>query len=144
MPRTVNDNKPPLAGETAEGTDDTWPIVYAYTRAQALRDGFLVDVSDMAREAGLLHPCAITRALFETLTPDRAARAHGQSFAGRLWDVLTLARIAAKRAKGDSAYWSVWIDRGDGHRRRQAVWMRVTGEGHNGAPVLTIMLEGED
>ncbi len=33
-----------------------------YTRAQALDDGFLVDVSELAKEAGFRFPVALTRA----------------------------------------------------------------------------------
>jgi len=29
------------------------PVIYAYTRAQAIEDGVLVDVSKMAKEAGI-------------------------------------------------------------------------------------------
>ncbi len=37
-------------------------MIFAYTRADALTDGELVDVSTTAREAGLIFPVAITRA----------------------------------------------------------------------------------
>lgn len=29
------------------------PVVFSYTRAQAIEDGVLVDVSEMAKEAGI-------------------------------------------------------------------------------------------
>ena len=32
------------------------PIIHSYTRAQAIEDGILVDVSDTAREAGFTIP----------------------------------------------------------------------------------------
>jgi hypothetical protein len=38
--------------ETAKGFWDDAEVIYAYTRAQALEDGVLVDVSEMAKEAG--------------------------------------------------------------------------------------------
>ena len=40
------------------------PILSAYTRAQAIEDGFLVDVSDTAREAGFGIPVAVTRSVW--------------------------------------------------------------------------------
>jgi hypothetical protein len=62
-------------------------LIHSYTRADALRDGVLVDVSATAREAGLRHPVALTRAAWErcvTVPPGVLC----QDEAGRLWDVL--------------------------------------------------------
>jgi hypothetical protein len=50
--------------------EDDDDLIYAYTRAQALADGVLVDVSPMAREAGFRFPTAITA--------DLHARHHSQ------------------------------------------------------------------
>ena len=37
-------------------------LIHSYTRADALRDGVLIDVSAVAREAGIRYPVALTRA----------------------------------------------------------------------------------
>ena len=37
-------------------------VVYAYTRAEAIADGVLVDVTELARAAGFRHPVAMTSA----------------------------------------------------------------------------------
>jgi hypothetical protein len=37
-------------------------LIYRYTRADALRDGVLIDVSEVAREAGFKWPVALTAA----------------------------------------------------------------------------------
>jgi len=62
-----------------------------YTRRQALDDGVLVDVSEMAREAGFRFPVALTRAAWEDCVSwsdaDSKRQTH-QDEAGRLWDVL--------------------------------------------------------
>lgn len=42
-------------------------LVHAYTRAQALADGMLVDVSEVAREAGFKVPVALTAAVWAEL-----------------------------------------------------------------------------
>jgi hypothetical protein len=39
-------------------------VIHRYTRAGAIRDGVLIDVSQTAREAGVRHPVALTRALW--------------------------------------------------------------------------------
>ena len=43
------------------------PVISVYTRAQAIEDGILVDVSETAREAGFKIPVAITRAVWDRL-----------------------------------------------------------------------------
>ena len=54
--------------------DDT-DLVFSYSRRQALEDGVLVDVSEMAREAGFRYPVAITRAVWDgVVTPDHEDR----------------------------------------------------------------------
>jgi hypothetical protein len=40
-------------------------LVHRYTRADAIRDGVLVDVSAAAREAGIRYPVVLTRAVWE-------------------------------------------------------------------------------
>jgi hypothetical protein len=60
-----------------------------YSRAEALADGLLVDVTETAREAGFLYPVALTRAAWElcvALSPP--AKRAGNDDHGRLWDVL--------------------------------------------------------
>src|SRR5947208_8328839 len=74
-------------------------IIHRYTRADALRDGVLVDVSATAREAGIRYPVALTRAAWErcvSIPPGVAC----QDEAGRLWDVLFLLALAARRGGG--------------------------------------------
>src|SRR5436305_775637 len=74
-------------------------LIHRYTRADALRDGVLIDVSATAREAGIRWPVALTRTVWE-----RCVRVPPgvvcQDEAGRLWDVLFLLRLAIGRSKG--------------------------------------------
>ena len=41
-----------MSEETTKGFWDEAEVIYAYTRAQAIEDGVLVDVSEIAEEAG--------------------------------------------------------------------------------------------
>ena len=43
------------------------PAISTYSRAQAIEDGILVDVSDTAREAGFTIPVAATRTVWNRL-----------------------------------------------------------------------------
>jgi len=40
-------------------------VIYSYTREDAFNDGFLVDVTVTAKEAGFSWPVAMTRPLYE-------------------------------------------------------------------------------
>jgi hypothetical protein len=96
------------------GTHDLFgePIAI-YTRAQALADGVLVDVTAWASSGpdgmlgGFTVPVAITRALWDVIDIDHhgddearwrtLARERGESARGRAHDVLGLAAMAARR-----------------------------------------------
>ena len=73
-------------------------VIYAYTRAQAVADGFQVEVTKTAQEAGIRFPVFLTRAIYDayvTVPPDVA----GQDEAGRLWDVVWMTRFGIIRAR---------------------------------------------
>ncbi|WP_342770176.1 DUF6573 family protein [Xylanimonas allomyrinae] len=69
-------------------------VIHAYTRAQAIEDGVLVDATETAREAGFAVPVALTAAAWA----DAVAWNHGggQDEAGRLWDVLFMAAMTVR------------------------------------------------
>lgn len=54
-------------------------VVSTYTRAQALEDGVLVDLSSLAREAGFRWPLAVTQAVWVVLEPSAARPAAVQT-----------------------------------------------------------------
>jgi hypothetical protein len=73
------------------------PVIYAYTRAQAVADGVQVDVTKTAQEAGIKFPMFLTRAVWDayvTVPPDVS----GQDEAGRLWDVVWMTRFGILRS----------------------------------------------
>ena len=45
------------------------PVISSYTRKQALVDGALIDVGDMAWDAGFKFPVALTRAAWDDCVP---------------------------------------------------------------------------
>jgi hypothetical protein len=112
-------------------------VLYAYTRAQAIEDGVLADVSDMAKEAGFRVPVAITERLWNTLSADGGGT--GQDFKGRLWDVLmTLKFAVAREQRTDTTYFKtkVGVEVLD-------LWAKC-GPGDDAGPVITIMYQDED
>jgi hypothetical protein len=131
---------------------DQGEIIHAYTRAQALADGVLVAVEpDVAREAGFRVPVALTSAVWEgcvAWNEGDSERQAPQDEKGRLWDVLTMCRVAIRRSGGGGGRVAVDLRRvpRDG-RTRQARPVQLVcaiGPGDHGEPVITVMEPHED
>ena len=125
---------------------DEFTILSVYTREQALADGFLVDVSDLATEAGFKWPVAVTLAVWhEVVVPTPHDKQEGQSKEGRLWDIVWMARLAAKSHKDDSdAVLFQVLVRCDQEQQTISLKLVLSAEAPEGGPCLTIMLPGED
>ena len=120
------------------------PMIYAYTRSQAIQDGILVDVTEIGKEVGFKLPVAITEALQNRLTPTKADASLGQDYDGRLWDVLWLAAFRIKLAdRGtDIVTFTVVqqeVEAKSGQPQKVDLRLRVVcGPGDKGEPVVTI------
>jgi hypothetical protein len=117
--------------------------VYQYTRAQAIEDGELVDVSELAREAGVRFPVAVTRALWEKHIVPPVKLAGCQDATGRLWDVLWLFRLAAQRGGREIRFTVLFAERSGRPPVRREV-RALCGPGDDARPVVTLMLPDED
>jgi len=127
----------------------TGPVICSYTRAQAIDDGVLIDVTKLARKAGFVVPAAITcgvaAEMMELVRRERpkALEEHPEELVreAAYFGVLSVLHAATVDAlhKGK-----------DGRIKRitlnvEGVRMyAVMGPGDEGEPVLTVMLEGED
>ena len=118
-------------------------VIYFYTRARAISDGVIIDISELAKEAGFKVPVAVTEALYNGyLVPSESCEKFGQSISGRTWDLLILLHLACKSAKENTLLFSVRMLLETGS---EVVEMKsVIGPGDKGEPVMTIMLPGED
>jgi hypothetical protein len=126
----------------------TFEIIHTYTRAQAIADGVLKDVTETAREAGFTHHTVVTEGVWnQCVALSEAARNAGCDERGRLWDVVWMASCAARKAaRGkptDRVEFQIYsvVDRIE--PELVDLWLHC-GPGDNGEPVLTIMLQGED
>jgi hypothetical protein len=119
-------------------------LIHVYTRAQALEDGGLIDVTETAKEAGFKIPVAVTAAVWgDCVAWDRFQTAP-QDEPGRLWDVLTMAVHTAKTHPGSRAEYTVLrIPRGGLAPEPVRLVLHV-GPGDEGEAVVTIMQPGED
>ena len=105
-------------------------IISRYTRAQAIEDGVLVDVTEQAKETGLLLPTVITDHVHRVLE-DIPKGSLGQDYRGRLPDVLWMAYLKLRELKSKGikendfpAKFQVIID-----AQTHSLWIDADGDG---------------
>ncbi|WP_225220760.1 DUF6573 family protein [Oerskovia merdavium] len=125
-------------------------IIHSYTRAQAIADGALVDITTTAREAGFRWPVAITAAAHaRTIAWDEGNGAM-QDTDGRAWDVVWMGAHAARTLNSPATRaveFGVFVVPNTPGGSAEAALVPLTlhlGGGDDGEPVLTITLRGED
>ncbi len=134
-------------------------VIDVYTRAQAIEDGVLVDVTETAKEAGIVYPTAVTQALWDGYIVPPESLKGIQDMQGRLWDVLTMFSFSAramKKANIDMAesprdaaqilYFKTMFQMPSkaGNPKMETVDLKaICGPGDNAEPILTIMLANE-
>jgi hypothetical protein len=121
-------------------------LIYSYTRAQALADGFQIEVSETAREAGIRFPVFLTRAVFDAYVTV-PSKVTCQDEAGRLWDIVWMLRCAIQRGGGacDRIQFSLYV-RNDNRRTRLVNLIAVCGalDIDDAQPAITVMMPDED
>lgn len=125
--------------------------IHVYTRAQAIEDGALVDVSDQAKGYGFTVPVAVTQGAWDAFVSwgELDSRKQvPQDQAGRLHDVLWMASMAARRQRTRAGalpvqFYAVPRDGRSKRTKLQTLNMTIGG-GDAGEPVITLLLEGED
>ena len=120
------------------------PVIFAYTRQQAITDGVLVDVSRTASEAGFRYPVALTRTVWERFVRVPEA-CPWQDESGRLWDILWMLRWAGSQSGQDGRLnrFSLVVEN-DGEGSRPVELKAHCGPGDHAEPVITVMLPEED
>ena len=121
------------------------PVIFQYSRAQAIEDGVLIDLTEWAKELGFKVPVACTAAVWNGyVVPTERTRVLGQSERGRAHDLLwMLFNAVRKNGGGDTLLFEVMFLQTP-HRHVIVKLKSVCGPGDHGEPVLTIMLHGED
>ena len=126
-------------------------VISTYTRAQAIEDGVLLDVSAMAREAGFKWPAVLTSAVWADCvvwTDEDSRQQIHQDQSGRLWDVVFMAAhaIRTSRSSGDRLLFQLYRVPRDGYSTEAVrVTMKlIVGPGDTGQPVMTVLLPYED
>ena len=120
------------------------PVIFSYTRKQAIEDGVLMDITPLARGAGFTIHTAMTCGVNEALL-DIVRRHEPQDLEKY---PLERIRTAAIRAMLHQLHDEIGCQKGPADRLNftcgdAKLWAHV-GPGDEGEPVLTIMLQGED
>lgn len=122
-------------------------VIDTYSRAEAIADGVLIDVTKTAQEAGFKYPIAITSAVYNTyIVPSKALEKLGQSIQGRLWDVLNILLFRIRLGKGgNQVNFSVLFQMDDYPKKPKLIALKsICHGGDNAEPVITISLPNED
>ena len=131
---------------THDDAEPFGPVIYSYTRAQAIADGVQVEVTKTAREAGISFPVFLTRGVFDAyvaVPPGVSC----QDEAGRLWDIVWMLRFAIMRARpGVQRIPVVLYVRNDNRRATLIKLVATCGplDIDDAQPAITVMLPDED
>jgi hypothetical protein len=118
-------------------------LIHRYTRADAIADGVLIDVSATAKEAGFKYPVALTAAAWVKCVAVPSS-VLCQDEAGRLWDV-TMLRLAVRGQGAAEVRFGVHVRNDNRERTPPLVNLKaVCGPGDQCEPVITVMLPEED
>jgi len=124
-------------------------LIHKYTRADALEEGVLVDISSIAKEAGIKYPVAITQAVNEIIKdkPDI------EDINGRLWDVVWMLRCAisgaipSRKVNDSTICYEVILNKSntdfENFNIEKTTLKAVMHAGDDWQPVITIMLPSE-
>lgn len=144
MPQT---NQPPKAdfgeGHPFTGAD----VISSYSRAEAIEDGVLIDVTDAAKPYGFKPGVAVSTAVWSTFIKpglaDMPEAEAADTMAKRLGDLLFAARARIAVLGTDERTDRITLELDSPAGTRVPIWCHC-GPGDNAEPVITIMLEGED
>ena len=106
------------------------PVISSYSRAQAIDDGVLVDITEQARQQRFVFPMAMTSALWES------CKAKSADITANVKQILTQLHLEIKKAAPNCD-------------QLKFVMLGLTikcvvGPGDDPRPVMTLMLQNED
>lgn len=117
-------------------------VIHSYTRAEAIADGFLFDVTEAARAERFRYPVALAfYAYSEAIDYDGDADAHP----ARTTAVLSAAREAIRDWPASAYRGEFQIDRAQGDAEPDLLTLIAhCGPGDQGEPVITIMCPADE
>lgn len=123
-------------------------VIFVYTRAQAIADGVLHDVSETAKECGFRIPVAVTDTIWSRwVEVDHKPELLevGQSTDARLRDLLLVLHMSICRLPKDArterlTFTVRFLVDPEGEIVEEAVLTADCGPGDEGEPVITVLL----
>jgi len=130
--------------EVWQAEDFFGEVIHQYTRAEAIADGVLVELDPkVVSEAGWKWPVACTTKVWEeVINWDNDSEEAYQDIDGRLWDVLWMASMEARKSGSEPVmhFKMMSIPRHQKARKSKEITLKaVIDGGDNGEPVVTIM-----
>jgi hypothetical protein len=139
---TIRDTRPRAERYAIMSNENVFgETIYSYSRAQAIEDGVLVDLSQVESiRQSWKHPFACTSAVWAII--EEALLQPHYDLAGILHDVSTMTKLSIRTNEAarnsDQIRFEVIID-----GKKHAMKLHI-GPGDTAAPVLTLMLPYED
>ena len=109
---------------------DDAEIISSYSRAQAIADGVLCDVTGSEAADLFKFPAVITVALHSEIS--RGGGNEAATYNARLWDVFYMMTVAARQSGGSDVFFTVKVG------ARNLKLRGNIGPGDDPAPVLTV------
>ena len=123
------------------------PVIYSYTRAQAVADAVQVEVSKTAQEAGIKFPVFLTRTVFDAYV-EVPPGVTAQDEAGRLWDIVWMLRFAILRSRpgAERIPVALYVRQSDTKRPQLIKLIATCGplDIDDPQPAITVMMPDED
>ena len=126
--------------------DPFGPVIYSYTRAQAVADGVQVEVTKTANEAGIKFPVFLTRTVFDAYVAVPPG-VEAQDEAGRLWDIVWILRFAILRSRPGADRIPVALYVRNYNRAARLIKLIATCgplDIDDAQPAITVMMPDED
>lgn len=119
--------------------------ISVFTRADALSDGILSDVSEIAEEEGFKVPVALTRAAYLSLEPSEEERSRGDDLRGRLHDLFwTMRQTLRRKSYLEASRIDFQLNLFQDGNHLSLTLRALLHPGDRGEPVITILLPNED
>ena len=124
---------------------DNGAPVWCYSRQIAIGAGELVDVSEMAREAGIRCPMAVSRRVWsEVIAPGQEANQEGETEKVRLWNMLRVLCITIPKwpTTNNVIHFELFVR--SGRPACEVELIAAGGLGDHGEAVGTILMPDEE
>lgn len=125
--------------------DECNTVIITYTRAEAIEEGVLIDVTETAKEAGFRIPVAVTSSVWAQYVAVPSG-VEAQDEAGRLWDVLWMLMVAIRSNRDvPEIRYRLHVKNDNRGGLPPLIELKaMCGPDDDGMPCVTVMLPEED